>query len=146
MRAIAFALLALTSVFTAPALASGPLPIIARVDKVRIEVGKDGATVVVDGRFLTRAQDRRSVINVGRIHYSCPDKSFATCMLAWNDLAKAAHKAGNCVSWGQPGEKLPAVVTPGVQLPEPTPWQPGIGIATLGDARCAELDPPKTPN
>lgn len=131
-----------SSLPSAPAVrASGPLPLVARLEKVTVEAAGETATLVIDGRYLVRNGVQKPFIAAGRIHYTCAKGELAQCLLAWTDLLKAAS-SDKCVTWGQRGDKLPTPALPYAQLGQPTPWKVGVGVVALNAARCAEIDKP----
>jgi hypothetical protein len=143
MRTLSLAVVSsVLALSTSPAFASAPLPVVAKLDKVTVEVSASSATVVLEGRYLIVRPNQNPIVAAGRMHYKCEGDKRAQCLDAWDDLLESASEGG-CVGWGQMGDAIPNPSVLYSTLPTPTPWSVGMGVAELGKHRCGKLDTDK---
>jgi hypothetical protein len=118
------------------ARASGPLGVVAVIDKVVYEPDGDSPTrVQVWGTFVL-AQGRGPLVygkpEYGSMYYEAGPDMQEQCRSAWADLKKRAG-TGVPVGWGDidGGQKFGRVRRPGEPTADPDPYPVGFGVQEL---------------
>jgi len=135
-----FAVVALTTAFTASVPSSDPVGVYAIVDRVVVEAGANTpATIQIWGAFALsdgRPGSNYQTAQCGYLYYTVNPRNERATRAEWSDLLSLAE-SGAAVGFGGRFERVGRVRTTKEKASGPDTYPLGIGVIKIGDRAYA---------